>query len=1436
EVEALTESFRQYTDKTQYCALGSVKSNIGHTLTAAGIASVIKTLLCLQHKKLVPTINFQDINEHIDIEHSPFYVNTELKDWQRIDNQPRLAAVSAFGFSGTNVHTVLQEAPQQTLAKQRTTLNKPYYLIALSAKSEDALQQKIVDLYDWLSNKKHLPQTLSAISYTLNACRTHFNYRRSLVVSSIDELRSLLEKIKNNSQQNYLNVFVEHVRKRPADAAIYKKVLKASLEELTQVNYGDSKSYKDTLASLANLYVKGYHVDWQLLHQGEVCQNILLPTYPFAKERYWLSADTAAHTKNRHQAMTQRLHPLVHHNVSDISGYRYQSVLSAADFALSEHVVLDKAILPGVAHIECMCFAGELANPSHKVIGLSDVFWALPLSLDGDTVTMEIQLSFDKAATQARVCTVDSTQAVRQHGQAKLIYAEQALVAPPPLDIESIRKRCDKYCEHDELYQWTQEAGFGYGPRFRCVERVDFSQEEALVTVQLPAFAVDEVNEYRLHPGIFDSLLQGIFAMNKVNSGGNGQSWVLVAIKQIALYGRLPARCYAHVRVNPQDNPETMQCDIDIVSPSGEILVAMKQLQSRVLASGTAGNADKAVSSTPDIATSFYQAKWQQRLLVDTTLQTNMTGTVLWLGRNNSRFALWQQSHTASQFADVCQNTAAYQQLFADCVDLCAVVVDVNSLFDACSDVAERAQQSLQSITMLCQAISQRQHATPLRLLCFYDKVAQEHGASYAALHAFLSSCHKEYIPIQGQLIEFIEHNEADSNQALYNEFHHAVDSVWVRYQEKLRYTHHFVEADKQDAMTDATTPFHQGGVYLLTGGLGGLGQIIARYLAARYQATLILVGRRQLSELGQQQLAAINELGGKASYYQADISQRDAVKALIKDSKQTHKRLDGIIHLAGILRDSRLVDKTTSDINAVLSAKVAGLMHLDELTQGEPLACFIGFSSLAGALGNVGQTDYAYANAFMDRYLSQRAAWVKAGKRQGKTISINWPLWKEGGMQVDKATEQYMVQQLGIMPLTTDEGTKAFEQIVSQDSVQQLVLPGTTSGKAKLLAAGLPARQPRNNQQKSVTKTALANASESDLAVYLEADMKQLVFDVLKLPVEKIDLHAPLNDYGLDSIMMTELTNRINDYFSLDLTPAVWFTQTSLQGFIDYLAQEHAEELTAHYAAKQPKTTKEMPVSLSPAVLQASSSLQQASVVNPVVNKVSIQPARMSEQPAITRRTHANEPIAIIGMHGVFAQSKNLSEFWQHLLHQHDLISEVPKARWDWQAVQQAEGEMIPKWGGFMDDVDKFDAAFFNLSPKEVELMDPQQRLMLEATWQTLEDAGYTVAQLQGSDTSVFIGVSATDYPFLLERSGAEILPYTPTGNGHSVLANRLSYYFDWHGASEPIDTACSCSLIAVHRAIETLRAGHSQLALVGGVNAMLTPDLYIAFGRRGC
>ncbi|NEP05370.1 MAG: acyltransferase domain-containing protein, partial [Okeania sp. SIO4D6] len=210
EVEALTETFSKWTNKKQFCAIGSVKTNIGHSAAAAGVSGLIKTILCLKNQKLVPSLHFNQANPHIDFENSPFYVNTELKNWEALQDKPRRAAVSSFGFSGTNAHVVVEETPYEfrilnsefrsdndsvTLLQEADNLERSLHLLTLSAKTEKALSELVVSYQNYLREENN-DSELADICYTANTGRTNFNHRLAFIASNQQELEEKLLQYK----------------------------------------------------------------------------------------------------------------------------------------------------------------------------------------------------------------------------------------------------------------------------------------------------------------------------------------------------------------------------------------------------------------------------------------------------------------------------------------------------------------------------------------------------------------------------------------------------------------------------------------------------------------------------------------------------------------------------------------------------------------------------------------------------------------------------------------------------------------------------------------------------------------------------------------------------------------------------------------------------------------------------------------------------------------------------------------------------------------------------------------------------------------------------------------------------------------------------------------------------------------------------------------
>ena len=289
-----------------------------------------------------------------------------------------------------------------------------------------------------------------------------------------------------------------------------------------------------------------------------------------------------------------------------------------------------------------------------------------------------------------------------------------------------------------------------------------------------------------------------------------------------------------------------------------------------------------------------------------------------------------------------------------------------------------------------------------------------------------------------------------------------------------------------------------------------------------------------------------------------------------------------------------------------------------------------------------------------------------------------------------------------------------------------------------------------------------------------------------LGLSPAEIDTSLSFAHYGLDSVRAIQLTAALETWLQRDLSPTVAYEYPT----IDLLSKQLAGDGPADE-----------------------------------------RPVATAEIDGGERAAAADEPIAIIGIGCRFPGADGPAAFWRLLRDGVDAIAEIPSDRWN----VDASGPATTRWGGFLDQVDEFDPQFFGISPREAARMDPQQRLLLEVAWEALEDAGQVPEQLAGSRTGVFIGVSTYDYGHFQLGHPDHIDAYTGTGSAMSIAANRLSYFYDFRGPSMAIDTACSSSLVAVHLACRSLRDGECTLALVGGVNVILSPALGINFSNAG-
>ncbi|MFF8475161.1 SDR family NAD(P)-dependent oxidoreductase [Streptomyces sp. NPDC015414] len=642
-----------------------------------------------------------------------------------------------------------------------------------------------------------------------------------------------------------------------------------------------------------------------------------------------------------------------------------------------------------------------------------------------------------------------------------------------------------------------------------------------------------------------------------------------------------------------------------------------------------------------------------------------------------------------------------------------------------------------------------------------------------------------------------------------------AIPEPEVRFRDGRRLVRRPTEA----RLRPAPTPWRVGGVYLVTGGVGGLGLIVARDIAAAVgTATVVLTGRSPLTDAQRTELDALRAAGLTVDHQRADVTDRDAVARLLAHVTDEHGPLTGVLHSAGVVHDNFVVRKSAEELARVLAPKVAGLVHLDELTREQPLELFVCFSSIAGAFGNPGQADYAAANAFMDAYATHRNRLVRTGQRNGATVSVGWPLWDEGGMGAgDTVREQ--LRATGLVPLDTPRGLAALRFALADEDVTAdgglLVVAGD---RAALLArltqdarSAPPAPVTDAPAQAPVTTAVPAPGTGTEAVTAAPAveeravaHLRRVLAAALKLGPERLDPETPLERYGMDSVLAVTMLQPLEETFG-PLSRTLLFEVRTVRGLARHLAADHPEALRALVGEPAPA---------------AAPAAAPAGAVAP----------RLPQAPAPDRRgsEQGTDAVAIIGISGRYPHADDLEQFWAALREGRDCVTEVPADRWDSGGKAQ--------WGAFLDGVDRFDPLHFGIAPSEAAAMDPQQRLFLETVWHLLEQGGVTqevVERRHRRRVGVYVGAAYQMYR--ADAAADPALAALTASASYNLIANRVSHFFGLEGPSLAVDSMCTSSAMAVHLACADLLRGECELAVAGGVNLNVHPDKYLALGEMG-
>ncbi len=1439
EVTALTRMFDSpATHKGDYCALGSVKNNIGHLDIAAGVASLIKTAMCLKHKTLVPCINYKTANPKIDFNETPFYVNTKLKPWTVKDQSPRRACINSLGIGGTNSFLILEEAPEQ--GRREGKEKAPCYLIPLSAKTEGSLNQKINDLSDWFEAVGEQP-SIRDIAYTLQVGRKHFKYRFACVVKDAQDLRNKILRILTGKTCRDSVMYSSRSSKASTET---KEKCDQILAKLENKRTKDESNYHKDLFTLAEAFVQGYKVNWSNLANPKISYRVSLPTYPFERERYWVERTEGRRQKSEayqvcqangmaEDMVSKRLHPFVHENTSTLEEQRFSSMFTGKEFFLEDHQVKGEKVLPGVAYLEMARAAVEQASgefpKENQIIELKNVVWAWPFAVDDQPQDVHIGLyPEDNGEIAYEIYTappVDGKFELRDskheksskdeivvHSQGVAVFASAD--QHPKLDLKALQETCtQRVLSAEECYTVFKKIGIEYGPAHQGIEKLYVGDDEVLAQLKIPSCVLETKDQFTLHPSLLDSALQAAIGSGFTNqksasadlftkglaeekamednpttkpvlrsslSKEGNQEPFLASLNRLEIIDYCSEKMWAHVHRSGSSGTtaRVQKLDIDLCDENGKVCVKLRDFFSQT--------PEGVLEKSETTGTLMFQPVWRERAV--------------------------DPKQNIPEYAD--------HQVF-----LCGLTQRNESVGHRASErsfielkpdqkrLGKRFEEFALDLFKRTQKIVEGKPEGPVLLQVLVP--AEGFEQTFSGVSGLLKTAHLENPKLMGQVIAVGEEEPPKEIISRLQENVKCPEDQCIRYEGTKRLVQVFEERSTAHAQKEI--PWKEGGVYLITGGAGGLGLIFAKEIAERTKsARLILTGRSELSEPIKEKLKELESLGANVEYHTVDVSDQQAVERLIEETRNDFGGINGILHSAGLIRDNFILKKPREEFEETLKPKVEGVIYLDEATQDLSLDFFVLFSSVSGAIGNVGQADYATANAFMDTFARYRNVRIDS-ERSGQTLSMNWPLWKEGGMSVDEATEQMITERTGMVAMQTSTGIEAFYQGLSSGTSQVMVMEGDVEKIRNVFLADqtvvpvkespVPAMDPHLLQEKTLY------------------EFKKLFGEMIKLSISKIDSEEPLERYGIDSILITQLNQKLEGVFG-EISKTLFFEYQTLKALTDYFIADYPQAC-AQWAGLQEQ-----------AYLLPNRSVLSIAEEFPVLRALKSTQGCGRGLSVSMSRTGTQDPMAIIGMSGRYPQANTIEEYWEHLKSGKDCITEIPPERWSLNGFFHedpqeavAQGKSYSKWGSFLEGFADFDPLFFNISPREAMNIDPQERLFLQSCWEALEDAGCTREHLAtqfNQRVGVFAGITKTGFnlygPELKKQRGG-ISPHT----SFSSVANRVSYLLNIQGPSMPIDTMCSSSLTAIHEACEHLRHGACELAIAGGVNLYLHPSTYI-------
>ena len=1199
EIDGITSAFRSYTNKNGFCAVSSVKTNLGHLDTAAGVAGLVKAVLALKNKKLPPLSFFNSPNRALNLAESPVYIADKLMDWDT-EGYPRRCGVSSFGLSGTNCHLVLEEAPSAKANAVTDFLN----VLTVSAKSKEALGL-LIDTYIEFFRKASIAD-LRNICYTSNTGRGHYKYRIAMCLDSGESRQDIIDKLESVKldENNGKGIFYgepknNYPHNRDSREAVESDTLKRALTLINEF-VSTGKRDRNLLFDICTLYTQGAEFDWKDLYKGEDNTKVNLPVYPFAQKRCWLQIDNAGknETFKTRESYKEIDHPLLDRCLVKT----INEVIFATDFNIDRHWVLSEhsiggiSAVPGTTYLEIAVQAAKYYY-GKEVASVEDVQFYKPLIVgENETVSAHTCIReqngevFFSVASCKEGNETDNVGIWNLHATGKLSLHK--LESPENVNMKELFSRLGV----EEAFQFDYNQKMHFGSRWQCMKSIRSGEEEVLVYIEPMQQLIDEVDKYMLHPAILD---------NATALGISSEFFYLpFSYKKIEIFKPIPAKSYVYINQLPErdGSKEIVTHNLSIINTEGEIVVKIHGFTMKKVKdiSHTIGK-NKAKDNL------FFKLQWEEEINSGAVIEEeSKTILVIKDGGENAQRILSElrngqstiiEADIGTQYHRVNQNLYTvgrgeddFAKLIRDTMG--DGVTQILYLSKLTCNYSEKTNQtdctSLQSILTLfylTRALvnSKLTEALDVVLISGYaNKVTGEEEAiisQNAALFGYGKVVGQEYPNLKVRCIDIDDNMTAEE---LFSEINTGSKNFLVSYRNGKRYVEIFqpvIEAE----IPERDVVLNKKGVYIITGGISGIGLEIAKYLSSKENINLALLSRTELPERNKwdelvkdkenvklsKKIKALLELestGANIEYCRADVTNYKEVSDVINQLRTQYTKINGIIHSAGVPGAGLIITKNEAQITKVLASKMIGTYNLDRATESDELEFFVLFSSIKSLLGGEGQSDYVAANAYLDAYTHYRN---RLGKR---TLTINWPAWKETGMAADYGVNTDNV----FKAISTQEGIEAFGKVLMSDmerviigeldysdpilSSEQKMIRMSKSLKLQIeqeLKKKVPVRSSKAKEQ---IHSFVLKGKEDEKYTELENMVGKIWTEALGL--EEINIYDDFYGMGGDSILAINIVSGIKNLTNYDINISDFFDNPSVYDFARFIETTQSSDI----------------------------------------------------------------------------------------------------------------------------------------------------------------------------------------------------------------------------------------------------------------------------------